>query len=79
MESFISPYCGYYVNNQNGFIKIWDRDADICLLLEGEDADLFRQHIELLPEEITTEQIHKIIKIHIEFKTNCPMPQFITT
>jgi hypothetical protein len=60
---------------------LYRKENKIPVLLSGDDADIFRRHIELFnskPDETLTERMERTIEIHLRFIENpCPIPQFI--
>jgi len=69
-----------FSNNGNSQYRLYWHKYEIEILLKGEDALLFRQHIELInsePEKDIKARIERAIKIQFYFRYACPIPHFV--
>jgi hypothetical protein len=69
----------YDLETENFFL--YRNDNEIPIILKDDDADIFKQHIELLnsqPDETLTERTERAIQIHLHYIENtCPTTHFV--
>ena len=73
-----SDFSYSYDNETEKYLLYW-RKYEIDITLQGEDALLFQQHLELIksePEKDIKARIEKTIGIYFYMKFACPMPHF---
>ena len=71
----------YSFDCDTGCFSLKKKSDLFSVVLKGDDAFMFKEHLELIMIEQNNtlkERIEKVIKIHIDFNTNpCLIPHFI--
>ena len=71
----------FYERETEQYMLCWHK-YDIDIILKDEDAQLFRQQIEMIksgPEKDVKAKTERFISIYFYFKYAFPMPQFVET